>query len=163
MAAADSKSGLISHGLVAQNKKARHDFAIEDTVEAGIVLEGSEVKALRNGRCNISESYAGTDGDDLALYNAYIPVYQGGASLHFQHEERRPRKLLLHKREIARLRMAIVREGMTLVPLKIYFNHRGIAKLELGLAKGKKKADKRESDKKRSWERDKARIMRARG
>jgi SsrA-binding protein len=145
---------------VAMNRKARHNYFITDTVEAGIILAGTEVKTLRSGQASIQESFAGPKDGGLYLLNAYIPEYkQAGA--HLQHETRRPRKLLLHKREMNKLMGQVNREGMTLVPLGIYFNKRGIAKVELGLAKGKHKADKRETIKKRDWERDKARIMRS--
>ncbi|MFN3075280.1 MAG: SsrA-binding protein SmpB [Alphaproteobacteria bacterium] len=152
------KSGLISHGTVAENRKARHDYFIEDTIEAGIVLVGSEVKSLRHGRATILEAHAGPKEGELYLFNVYIPEYQGGTF--FTHETRRPRKLLLKRREVARLLGAVARQGMTLVPLSVYFNSRGIAKVRLGLAKGKKNYDKRESDKTRDWQREKARLMR---
>jgi SsrA-binding protein len=146
---------------VAMNRKARHDYFITDSVEAGIVLAGTEVKTLRSGQASIQESFAAPKDGALYLLNAYIPEYkQAGA--HLQHETRRPRKLLVHKREMNKLMGQVNREGMTLVPLGIYFNKRGIAKVELGLAKGKHKADKRESIKQRDWKRDQARIMRAR-
>lgn len=156
-------SGLISTGLVAQNRKARHDYTIEETVEAGIMLLGTEVKSLRLGRGNIAEAYAGRKGDtdEIWLYNFYIPEY--GPARHFTHEPRRPRKLLLHKREIRKLLGAISREGMTLVPLNVHFNDRGIAKITLGLAVGKKTVDKRQSIKERDWNRQKARLLRDRG
>lgn len=157
------KSGLISTGLVAQNRKARHDYTIQETLEAGIQLTGTEVKSLRQGRGNVAEAYAGRKGDleEIWLYNVYIPEY--GPARHFGHEPRRPRKLLLHKREIRRLLGAISREGMTLVPLSLYFNDRGIAKVSLGLAVGRKKADKREAIKQRDWNRQKQRLLRERG
>lgn len=147
---------------VAMNRRARHDFFITDTVEAGIVLFGTEVKVLRQGQASIQEAFAqnGADGG-LYLMNAYIPEYNQ-AGEHLQHETHRPRQLLLHKRERDKLLGAIRKEGMTIVPLGLYFNKRGIAKVELGLAKGKHKADKREAAKKRDWQRDKARIMRER-
>ena len=145
----------------AQNRRARHDYLIEDTLEAGLVLQGSEVKVLRQGQASINEAYANESGGELFLVNANIPEYS--AAKHFTHQPRRPRKLLLHRKEMARLLGAIRREGMTLVPLSIYFNERGRAKVELGLAHGKKKADKRQAEKSRDWQRDKARIMRARG
>lgn len=147
--------------VVAENRKARHNYFIEDTVEAGIMLQGTEVKSLRTGKSNIAESYAAVEGDTIVLINAYIPEYEGGNR--FNHEPRRPRKLLLHKREIARLAQGVQRGGMTLVPLRLYFNERGRAKVELGLAKGKKLHDKRQTDKDRSWARDKARLMRDKG
>jgi SsrA-binding protein len=146
---------------VAQNRRARHDYLIEEKLEAGLVLQGSEVKVLRQGQASITEAYAGETGGELFLVNANIPEYSAAKS--FSHLPRRPRKLLLHRKEMARLLGAIRREGVTIVPLSIYFNERGRAKVELGLAHGKRKADKRQAEKDRSWQRDKARIMRARG
>ncbi len=147
---------------VAMNRRARHNYFITDTVEAGIMLVGTEVKSLRLGQASIQESFAGGKHGDLYLMNAYIPEYnQAGA--HLQHETHRPRKLLLHRREMDRLLGAVKREGITIVPLGIYFNKRGIAKVELGLAKGKNQADKRETIKKRDWERERSRVMRAKG
>jgi SsrA-binding protein len=143
------------------NRRARHDYFIVDTIEAGIVLAGTEVKSLRSGQASIQESFAGPKDGGLFLLNAYIPEYKQ-AGTHLQHETRRPRQLLLHKREMSKLLGSVKREGMTLLPLGIYFNRRGIAKVELGLAKGKHKADKREAIKKRDWEREKARTIRAR-
>jgi SsrA-binding protein len=145
----------------AQNRRARHDYLIEDTLEAGLVLQGSEVKVLRAGEASIAEAYADAQAGELFLVNANIPEYK--AANRFSHEPRRPRKLLLHRKEMNKLLGAIRREGVTIVPLSIYFNERGRAKVELGLAKGKRMADKRQADKDRSWQRDKARIMRARG
>ena len=147
--------------IAAENRKARHNYFIEDDLEVGVVLEGSEVKSLREGRAQIAESYATVEDAELWLINSYIPAYDKAKT--FGHEERRRRKLLAKFREIARLWQAVGREGATLVPLKIYFNEKGIAKLSLGLAKGKKMADKRETEKKRDWQRDKARLMRDRG
>jgi SsrA-binding protein len=147
--------------LIAQNRKARHEYFIEDKLEAGIVLAGSEVKSLREGRSNINDAYAAEKGGEIWLVNAYIPEYKAAA--HFGHETRRPRKLLLHKRQRDRLIGEVQREGITLVPLSMYFNARGIAKVELGIAKGKRKFDKRETIKQRDWERQKARLMRAKG
>ncbi len=147
--------------VAAENRKARHNYFIEDEMEVGIVLEGSEVKSLREGRGQIAESYASVEDGELWLINSYIPAYDKAKT--FGHEERRRRKLLAKFREIARLWQAVGREGATLVPLKIYFNEKGIAKLSLGLAKGKKMADKRDTEKKRDWQRDKARLMRDRG
>lgn len=144
------------------NRKARHDYFITDTVEAGIMLTGTEVKSLRLGQASIQESFAGAKEGALYLFNAYIPEYQL-AGPHLQHETHRARKLLVHRREMDKLLGSVKREGMTLVPLSLYFNKRGIAKVELGLAKGKHKADKREAIKQRDWKRDQARIMRARG
>ena len=147
--------------IAAQNRKARHDYIIESTLEAGIVLTGSEVKSLRLGQGNITESYAVERDGDIVLLNAYIPEYKQAGQ--FNHETRRPRKLLLKRREIDKLTGQVKLAGMTLVPLKIYFNARGIAKVELGVARGKHKADKRETEKKRDWERERGRLLRARG
>ncbi|MSP68082.1 MAG: SsrA-binding protein SmpB [Alphaproteobacteria bacterium] len=149
------------HRIAAQNRKARHDYFIDETIEAGIVLFGSEVKSLRLGKGSITESYATARDGDIYLLNAHIAEYSGAH--HFGHETRRPRKLLLHKRERDRLVGAIRREGMTLVPLSLYFNQRGRAKVALGLARGKKKFDKRDSIKERDWQRRKAKLMRERG
>ena len=147
---------------VAQNRRARFDYFIEDTLEAGIVLAGTEVKSLRSGRASINESYAGEQSGELFLINAFIPEYlQAGRWL--QHETKRPRKLLVKRRELARLLSGIRRDGVTIVPLAVYFNARGIAKVKLGLARGKRMADKRETQKERDWQRDKARLMRAKG
>ncbi len=146
---------------VAENRKARYNYAIEDDIEVGIVLEGSEVKSLREGKAQITESYAEVKDGELWLVNAQIDSYDKAKT--FGHDERRRRKLLANKREIARLWQGIGRQGMTLVPLRLYFNERGIAKLELGIAKGKKIADKRETEKKRDWNRQKQRLLRERG
>lgn len=160
--AANKKKKDVVHGLIAaQNRKARHNYTIETTYEAGIVLAGSEVKALRAGQATITESYATEQDGEIYLINAYIPEYAAAAT--FGHTQpRRPRKLLLRRREIAKLIGAVNREGMTLVPLKIYFNDRGMAKVQLGLAKGKQAHDKRADIKDRDWKRQKARILRAR-
>ncbi len=147
--------------LVAQNRKARHDFFIDDTLEAGIALAGTEVKALRAGRSNIQDAYAGPKQGELYLLNAYIPEFAGGNRLN--HETRRPRKLLVHKRQLNKLLAELQRQGMTLVPLSMYFNEKGLAKVELGLARGKKKYDKRQTERDRDWQRDKARLLRNRG
>lgn len=146
---------------VARNRRARHEYMIEDTLEAGLMLTGSEVKSLREGRASINESYAGDEKGDLALINAHIPEYKPAEP--FNHEPRRVRRLLVHRKERDRLLGMIRRDGYTLVPLSLYFNDRGIAKLEIGLARGKKMADKREDVKKRDWERQKARLMREKG
>jgi len=146
---------------VALNRKARHNYSIEDTLEAGIQLVGTEVKSLREGGVQITDSHAGEMGGELWLFNAHIPEYHGGNR--FNHEPRRPRKLLVHKHQLSRLIGAVAREGMTLVPLALYFNPRGMAKVELGLAKGKKLWDKRETAKNRDWQRQKARLMRDKG
>lgn len=147
--------------VVALNKRARFDYFIEDTIEAGIVLFGSEVKSLRNGKGSIVESYASDEGDELFLINAFIPEYYEASR--FNHNPKRPRKLLVRRRELDRLLIAIRRKGMTLISLSLYFNARGIAKLELGLATGKKKSDKRETEKARDWQREKGRLMRDKG
>lgn len=147
--------------VVAENRKARFNYAIDDTLEAGIVLTGPEVKSIRTGKATIAESYADPKGGEIWLINANIPEYL--QANRFNHAPKRPRKLLLHKRQINKLIGAIERQGMTLIPLKLYFNERGRIKVELGLAKGKKLHDKRETEKKRSWEREKARVMRERG
>ena len=143
--------------VVAQNRKARHDYFIEDTMEAGIALTGTEVKALRGGRSNVQDAYASSDDGDMWLVNCYIPEYAHGNR--HNHEPRRPRRLLLHRREINKLAGATQREGYTVVPLSIYFNGRGRAKVELGLAKGKKQYDKRATIKERDWNREKQRLM----
>jgi SsrA-binding protein len=148
--------------FVAQNRKARHDYFIEDTLEAGIVLHGTEVKSLRRGQASIQESYATERNGELWLLNAFLPEYQL-ASTKMNHEPRRARKLLVHRKELSRLLGQVKREGVTLVPLSIYFNQRGRAKVEIGLARGKRKEDKREAEKTRDWQRDKARIMRNKG
>lgn len=152
---------VAGHRLIADNRKARYNFEIKETFEAGLALQGTEVKSLRTGKSNISEAYASEDAGEIYLINAYVPEYL--KANRFNHETRRPRKLLLKKREIAKLIGAIQRDGMTLVPLKLYFNNRGIAKVELGLARGKKVHDKRETEKKRDWQRQKARLIREMG
>ncbi len=143
--------------IAADNRKARHLYFIEDTFEAGIVLEGTEVKSLRDGKANIQESYAEEKDGELWLINAYIPEFTHGNR--YNHAPRRPRKLLMKKKQIGKLGGAIQREGKTLIPMCIYFNEEGRAKIEIGLAKGKKGHDKRESEKQRDWERQKGRIM----
>jgi SsrA-binding protein len=148
--------------LVAENRQARHEYFITDTFEAGLQLTGTEVKSLRKGQANITESYASAEDGGLWLINAYIPEYQG-AGRFFQHEPRRKRRLLLHKKEIHKLAIAVDRQGMTLIPLELYFNARGIAKLKVALAQGKKLHDKREAAKKRDWNREKARLLREKG
>ena len=146
---------------VAENRRARYDYYIEDTYEAGIALTGTEVKSLRFGEGSIGESYAEVNDGEVWLVNANIPEFSHGNR--FNHEPKRPRKLLLHEREIKKLHGAVAREGMTLVPLSIYFNGRGRAKVELALAKGKKAHDKRETIKERDWKREAARILKDRG
>ena len=152
-------NGYIATGRVAENRKARHEYEIEDRVEAGIVLMGSEVKSLRAGRVSIAESYAGEDNGRLMLFNANLPIYEAAR---VNHEPRRPRELLVKIRERNRLLGLVRRDGMTLVPLALYFNERGIAKIQIGLAKGRKKQDKRQAAKARDWGRDKARLLRNR-
>ena len=147
--------------IVADNRKARFNYFIDEVMEAGIMLTGTEVKSLRSGRATIGESYAQTKGGEVFLINCYIPEYTEGNR--FNHEPRRIRKLLLHKRQIEKLSKAVEREGMTLVPLKAFFNARGRAKLELGLAKGKKLHDKRDTEKARDWSREKGRLLRDKG
>jgi SsrA-binding protein len=150
-----------NHHVVAQNRKARFNYLIGETFEAGIALTGTEVKSLRTGKATITESYADARGGELWLINANISEYlQGGR---FNHAPKRVRKLLLHKRQISKLIGAVEREGMTLVPLKLYFNEKGRAKIELALARGKKLHDKRETEKKRSWDRERGRLMRSKG
>mgnify|MGYP001980831378 FL=1 len=144
---------------VAQNRRARFDYHIEDTVEAGMVLTGTEGKSLRANSASLGESYAGPKDGAIYLINAHIPEYQQ-AGIKMNHEPRRPRKLLLHKREQERLMGQVRRGGYTLVPMRIYFNGRGIAKCELGLAKGKKQHDKRQTQRDRDWQRQKSRLMR---
>ncbi len=150
------------HKTVSENRRARFEYQIIDTYEAGIELKGTEVKVLRKGEANIAESYASPEGGGIVLLNAYIAEYQQAGKF-FQHEPRRPRRLLMHAAEIKKLSQAVQREGMTLVPLELYFNEKGRAKLRLALAKGKKLADKRETSAKRDWQRDKARLMRGKG
>jgi SsrA-binding protein len=150
-----------AYRVVADNRKARFNYEILDTLEAGIALTGTEVKSLRGGKATIAEAYAGPSGEELFLFNAYIPEYL--QANRFNHETRRPRRLLLHKRQIDKLIGATQREGFTVIPLKIYFNERGRAKVELGLGRGKKLHDKRETEKKRSWDRERSRLMRDKG
>lgn len=146
-----------SDGLVAENRAARRNYAVEDTLEAGLVLHGSEVKSLRQGRANIAESYASVEEGELWLINSDIPIYT--AANRFNHEPKRKRKLLVKERERVRLAQAIERQGRTIVPLKLYFNERGIAKLLIGVATGRKGHDKRDVEAKRDWQRQKARIL----
>ena len=144
--------------LIADNKKARYNYFIEDEIECGIVLEGSEVKSMRNGRVSILESYANIEQQQLWLINCHVPNYENAKT--FNHEERRRRKLLVKKRELLKLIKNKGREGMTLVPLKLYFNEAGIAKILIGIGKGKKNVDKRETEKKRDWNIQKGRLLR---
>jgi len=147
--------------LIAENRRARYDFEIEDTFEAGIMLVGTEVKALREGRANIAESYAAVEGNEVYLINANIPIYAPASQ--FNHEPRRPRKLLLKRREINRLMGDTQRKGRTIVPLKLYFTHKGFVKLLIGIGIGKRNIDKRDTEKKRDWQKQKARLMREKG
>lgn len=156
-----NKKGLIAHGIAAQNRKARFDYTIKKTVEAGLVLRGPEVKSLRSGRATLGDAWAGEREGEMWLFNCYIPEYQGGVLSRF--EPRAPRKLLLKKKEMQELAGAVSREGITLVPLDIHFNDRGRAKVTLGIGEGRKKADKRAAIAARDWQRDKARLLRARG
>lgn len=158
-----SKSGMLStNATVADNRRARFDYALEDKFEAGMILTGTEVKSLRHGQCSLNESYVGPKNGEIFLLGAHIPEY-GPAGAHLQHEPRRPRKLLLNKREVDKLLGAVAREGYTIVPVRLYFDDKGKAKLEIALAKGKKQHDKRETEKARDWGRQKARILRDRG
>lgn len=146
---------------IAENRRARYDYFLEDPVEAGIVLTGSEVKSLRTGRANIAESYVAVEGDEVVLINADIPPF--AQANRFNHEPRRHRKLLLHRKQLNRLIGAVQREGRTIIPTKLYWNDKGLAKLEIALAKGKKLHDKREASAERDWQRDKARLLRDKG
>lgn len=150
-----------NYKVIAENRRARFDYAIEDDLECGILLEGSEVKSLRAGGSNIAESYATVDDGELWLVNSYIAPYEQAKM--FKHEERRRRKLLVSRKELSNLWNATQRKGMTLVPLVLYFNHRGLAKLKIGIAKGKKNHDKRESEAKRDWSRQKQRLLKDHG
>lgn len=150
-----------THKRIAENRRARRNYFIDETVEAGLILEGSEVKSLRAGGSDIADAYAEMRGEEMVLVNAYIPEYKQAS--YNNHEPRRPRQLLLHKREVERLASAIKRKGVTLVALEMYFNERGIAKISLGVGRGKKLYDKRETDKSRDWGRQKQRILNARG
>ena len=147
--------------VIAENRRARFDYFLEENIEAGIQLLGTEIKALRDGRANIAESYAAVEGREIVLINADIPPYK--QANRFNHEPRRPRKLLLHRKQIDRLIGAVQRDGQTIIPLKLYLNDAGKAKLEIALAKGKKLHDKRETSAARDWQRDKARLMRDKG
>ncbi|MEQ1899126.1 MAG: SsrA-binding protein SmpB [Devosia sp.] len=152
---------MITTGAVAENRRARYDYEILDTLEAGIMLTGTEVKSLRTGKAQITESYASPEKGELWLINAHIPEYL--QANRFNHAERRPRKLLVSKRDLGKLSEGVERAGNTIVPLKLYFNDRGIAKILIGLAKGKKSFDKRETEKNRDWKREQGRIMKEGG
>jgi SsrA-binding protein len=151
---------MISHGIAAQNRKARFDYKILETIEAGIILRGPEVKSLRLGRAQINEAWAGERDGELFLFNLYIPEYQGGVLSRF--ETRGMRKLLVKRKERDKLLSAVARDRQTLVPLDIHFNDKGLAKVTLGVAEGKQKSDKRQAVAARDWQRDKARLLRAR-
>ena len=152
---------MVARKTIAENRKARHEYLIEEVFEAGLVLSGTEVKSLREGRSTINESYASPERGAIWLINANIPEY--APAQRFNHEPRRPRKLLLKQREIDKLTGAVQKEGRTIVPLKMFFNERGLAKIEIALATGKKLHDKRDTEKNRDWQRQKARIMREKG
>lgn len=158
---APNKKADPNNKLVAENRRARYDYAVEDTVECGMILLGSEVKSLRLGAANIAESYATVEEGELWLVNSAIQPYAQAKS--FNHEERRRRKLLASKRELAKMWQSIGRQGMTLVPLKLYFNDKGMAKLLIGIAKGKRLSDKRETEKNRDWQKQKSRLLRDNG
>ena len=157
MAKAPNKPATISTGPVAENRRARYDYEILDTLEAGIVLTGTEVKSLRQGKAQITESYASPERGELWLINAHIPEYL--QANRFNHEEKRPRKLLVNKKQLAKLSQDVERAGNTIVPLKLYFNEQGRAKLLIGVGKGKKSFDKRETEKNRDWNREKSRLL----
>ncbi|MGB1390231.1 MAG: SsrA-binding protein SmpB [Paracoccaceae bacterium] len=150
-----------NYKVIAENRRARFDYAIEDDIECGLILEGSEVKSLRENSANIAESYAAVENGELWLINGYIAPYEQAKT--FGHEERRRRKLLVSRKELANLWNATQRKGMTLVPLVLYFNHKGLAKMKLGIAKGKKVHDKRETQAKRDWSRQKQRLLKDHG
>ncbi|MCB9993653.1 MAG: SsrA-binding protein SmpB [Hyphomicrobiaceae bacterium] len=157
MAKSAKAKKLVATGLIAENRRARFDYEILDTLEAGLVLTGTEVRSLRNGKAQIAESYASPESGELFLINSYIPEYV--EANRFNHNERRPRKLLVSKRELGRLMGAVQKEGQTIVPLKLYFNDKGIAKLLIGVAKGKKTVDKRQTERNRDWDRQKSRLL----
>jgi SsrA-binding protein len=159
--AAPKKKETMNGKLIADNRKARHNYEFIETMEAGLQLVGTEVKSLRNGKANIAESYATEEGGELWLINSYIPEYL--EANRFNHNPRRRRKLLLHKKQMAQLASAVNREGMTIVPNRLYFNDRGVAKLQIALAKGRKSHDKREHDKERDWKREQGRLLRDKG
>lgn len=159
MAARNTQIRGRTDGLVAENRKSRREYAVEDTLEAGIMLVGSEVKSMREGKANIAEAYASVEGGELWLINSEIQAYAGANR--FNHEPRRRRKLLVSRRELAKLSQEVERAGRTIIPLKLYFNDKGIAKLLIGLATGKKAHDKRETEARRDWQRQKARLLKS--
>ena len=161
MAGKEKKAGLIVHGAVAENRRARYDYEIIDTLEAGIMLTDTEVKSLRTGKAQITEAYASPERGELWLINAHIPEYL--QANRFNHVEKRPRKLLVSKKELAKLSEGVERAGNTIVPLKLYFNEHGKAKLLIGLVKGKKSFDKRDTEKSRDWKREQGRILKEGG
>jgi SsrA-binding protein len=163
MAKRGNKTELLStNATIADNRKARYEYFLEEKFEAGIALTGTEVKSLRHGQCSLNEAFAAEKGGELWLLNFYIAPYNP-AGAHLQHEPRRPRRLMLHKKQIQKLLGSVTREGYTLIPTRIYFNGRGLAKVEIALAKGKKDHDKRQDTKDRDWNREKSRLMRERG
>lgn len=157
MAGKNKKKKQSPGTVVARNRRARHDYFIDETYECGLMLRGSEVKSLREGKGGLTDAYAGEADGEIWLHNAYIPEY--AAANQWNHETKRSRKLLLHKREIAKLTGQVKQKGVTLIPLSIYFNDRGLAKVELGVARGKKQYDKRETKKDRDWQRQKERLL----
>ncbi len=161
MAKVPNKPAMIVTGAVAENRRARYDYEILDTLEAGIMLTGTEVKSLRTGKAQITEAYASPERGELWLINAHIPEYL--QANRFNHEEKRPRKLLVSKKQLAKLSQDVERAGNTIVPMKLYFNEQGRAKLLIGVGKGKKSFDKRETERNRDWNRDKSRIMKEGG
>ncbi len=162
MAGKNKKKKSAGSNIAAQNRRARRDYAIVETLEAGLQLTGTEVKSLRAGRASLNEAFAGEKHGEMYLFNAHIPVYEGASRI-FNHEPIRDRKLLLHKKQMAHLLGSQKVQGMALIPLKIYFNDRGMAKLELALGEGKRSFDKRETVKERDWNRQKGRLLRDKG
>lgn len=162
MAGKNKKKKSAGSNIAAQNRRARRDYAIVETLEAGLQLTGTEVKSLRAGRASLNEAFAGEKHGEMYLFNAHIPVYEGASRI-FNHEPIRDRKLLLHKKQMAHLLGSQKQQGMALIPLKIYFNDRGMAKLELALGEGKRSFDKRETVKERDWNRQKGRLLRDKG
>lgn len=156
--AQNKKNADPNYKVIAENRRARYDYAIDDDIECGVILQGSEVKSLRENSANVAESYASVEDGELWLINSYIAPYEQAKT--WGHEERRKRKLLVSKKELSRLWSATQRKGMTLVPLVLYFNHKGLAKLKIGIAKGKQNHDKRATEAKRDWSRQKQRLLR---